>query len=884
MYRHIVDMQKKYSDLLSVSSVFLALASLAGCSGIASNTQGSQTTQISTVSPANAALSPGSTQQFAAAVTGGSTTAVEWEVNGKIGGSAQTGTISSTGMYTAPATIIQPIKFTITAVAVADTSKSSSATVTVNPTVSVAISPTSATVGVNATQQFTATVSGATNTEVTWSVDGINGGNATTGAISATGLYTAPSAVGTHMVAATSVADTTKSATATVTVKQMVSVVISPNAAALGVGTTQQFTATVTGTTNPAVTWSVDGTNGGNGTVGTISQNGLYTAPASAGSHTVTATSVADPTKSANASVSVLSLSVSPSSATVAPNGTRQFTAEIQGANNDAVTWSVDGILNGNSSVGTINATGFYTAPGTLGSHTITAASVEVPTLSANATIVVQNASAGVVPVLSYHNDDVRDGANINETILNPSNVNSQQFGKKEGYPVDAQIYAQPLYVPNLTIDGAPHNAVFVATENNTVYAFDADGGSRTPLWENHLATATNNNDQDGINPLLGITSTPVIDATTDTMYVVADTETSGGREYMLHALDITSGSEKFGGPVEVNGTVPGTGVDSVNGEITLEKGCYQRSALVLDPITSAIYIPIGHCAHGWILAYGKTSLQQIAIMNTTPNGAGGGIWAGGGTAAVDDNTGDLYVISGVDAGDPFSGYNDSVLRLGASDLSVLDYFTPSNENYLEQKDLDFGSGADVFMPDNASSTPHEVIGGGKDGRIFVVNRDNMGQFHNPDRVIQIVQTGVQSYDNLFSTPALWNDLLYFHSENDVLKVYAWDINTGLISTSPVSEGNVKYRLHGATTSISANGISNGIAWEIDSSANTSGPAILHAYYATQVSTELYNSSQAGSRDTAGPAVKFTVPTVADGHVFVGAAGELDIYGLLNQP
>jgi Big-like domain-containing protein len=883
MHRHFADTQKKkFSDLLSVSSCFLALTFLAGCSGIASNSQG--TTQISPISPANVALSPGGKQQFTAVVTGNSNTAVNWEVNGTIGGSAQTGTISSTGMYTAPTAVSQATKFNVTAVSAADPTKSASATVTVNPAVGVAISPTSAIVGVNATQQFSATVSGTTNTAVTWSVDGVNGGNATVGTINSSGLYTAPSAPGAHTVTATSVADATKSATAAVTVKQMVSVAISPTTAALGVGTTQQFTATVTGTTNPGVTWSVDGVNGGNGSVGTITQNGLYTAPSSAGAHTVTATSVADPTKSANASVSVLSLTVSPSSATVAPNGTRQFTAELQGGNNDSVTWSVDGIPSGNNVVGTISATGLYTAPGTLGAHSITATSVEVPTLSANATVTVQNAAAGVVPVLTYHNDDVRDGANTNETTLNPSNVNSQQFGKKEAYPVDAQIYAQPLYVPNLTIDGAPHNTVFVATENNTVYAFDADGGSSTPLWENHLGTAPSNNDTGGISPLLGITSTPVIDPTTGTIYLVADTETSGGREYMLHALDITSGNEKFGGPVEVNGTVPGTGVDSVNGEITLEKGCYQRSALALDPISSAIYIPIGHCPHGWILAYDKTSLQQTAIMNATPNGAGGGFWAGGGTAAVDDNTGDLYIVSGVDAGDPFSGYNDSVLRLSAGDLSVLDYFTPSNEDYLEQKDLDFGSGTDVFMPDNGSSTPHEVIGGGKDGRIFVVNRDNMGQFHNPDQVIQVVQTGVQSYDNLFSTPAFWNNLLYFHSENDVLKVYSWDTNTGLLSTSPVSKGDVKYSLHGATTAISANGTSNGIAWEIDSSADTTGPAILHAYYATQVGTELYNSSQAGSRDTAGPAVKFAVPTIADGHVFVGADGELDVYGLLNQP
>jgi hypothetical protein len=543
----------------------------------------------------------------------------------------------------------------------------------------------------------------------------------------------------------------------------------------------------------------------------------------------------------------------------------------------------VDGTAGGNSTVGTINSSGLYTAPLTLGAHTITATSVEVPSLSANATATVQNSSPGVVSVLTYHNDDARDGANTNEITLNLSNVNSQQFGKKYVFPVDGQIYAQPLYVPNLMIGGVPHNTVFVATENDTVYAFDAYGGSSSPLWQNHLGTPPSNNDVGGITPILGITSTPVIDPATNTMYVVTDTEENGGRVYRLHALDLATGSEKFGGSVVIDGTVPGTGVDSVNGQITLEKGCYQRSGLALDPVTNAVYISIGHCVHGWMLAYDKTSLQQIAIMNTTPNGSGGSIWGGGGAPAIKDDTGDLFVITGVDPGD-LVGYSDSVLRLQATDLSVLDYFMPSNESYLEVKDLDFGSGAGILMPDNQSSTPHEYIGGGKDGRIFVINRDSMGQFHNPDLVIQVVQTGVQSYDNIFDTPTFWNGFIYNHCENDVLRAFAWDSTTGLLSTSPIGQGKVTYGVHGATSSLSATNTSNAIVWEIESTNEGTGPAILHAYNAMLVDDELYNSSQAGGRDTAGIAVKFTVPTVADGHVFVGTANELDVYGLLSQP
>ena len=658
-------------------------------------------------------------------------------------------------------------------------------------------------------------------------------------------------------------------------------VTISPTTALLAVSTSQQFTATVTGSSNTAVTWSVDGVNGGNATVGTVSTSGLYTAPATPTAHTVTATSVADGTKSASAAVTVMLLTISPLTADVAPLGTKQFTDMVEGTSNEDVTWSVDGVMGGNSSVGTISTSGLYTAPANPGMHTVTVTSSALPTYSANASVTVTT-TAGMVSVLTYHNDDVRDGANLSETILNTSNVNSQQFGKLSALPVDGQVYAQPLYLPNLNIGGVQHNVVFVATENDTVYAYDGDGLSDSPLWRQHLATPVPVQDQEGIDPLLGITATPVIDNVTSTIYVLTDGMESGHKVYRLHALDVTTGNEKFGGPVVVTGTVPGSGWDSDDGQITLESSCYQRNGLALDPASNAIYITFGHCSHGWILAYDKATLQQTAIQNMTPDGAGGGLW--GGTPAIDDSTGDLYLITGVDLGDPAPDYNDSAMRLQASDLSVLDYFKPSNESFLRDNDADFGSGSPIIMPDNTSQYPHELIGGGKDGRIFVINRDNMGQYQTTDHVIQVVQTGTQEFDNIFSTPTLWNGTIYYHCENDVVKAYSWDASTGLLSTDPISHGTITYGTHGAISSLSANGTSDGILWEIESTnVHTGGPAILHAYDATNLADELYNSQQAGSRDKAGPAVKFTVPTVADGHVYVGTGSEVDIYGLLSQ-
>lgn len=757
-------------------------------------------------------------------------------------------------------------------------------------TVAITISPTSASVAAGGTQQFQAAVTGSTDTGVTWQVNGVAGGSAQSGTISTTGLYTAPATTTTLQVTVTAVAhaDPTKTANATVTVTPVtpppppITVTISPTTATVAVSTTQQFTATVTGTTNTGVTWSVDGVTGGNMTVGTISTSGLYTAPSAASSHTVTATSVADTTKSASAAVSVIKLTVSPQSTSLTPDGTRQFTATVQGTSDDGVTWSVDGVTGGNSTVGTITTGGLYTAPANLGSHTVTATSVALTTYSVNASVSIINAPNGTVSMLTFHNDDVRDGANLNETVLNTSNVNSQQFGKLFALPVDAQVYAQPLYLPNLTIGGVRHNVVFVATENDTVYAFDADGLSDSPLWRQHLGTPLPINDSEGIKPLLGITATPVIDTSTGTMYVATDGLEHGSKVFRLHALDVATGNEKFGGPVVVTGTVPGTGWDSQGGEITLESNCYQRNGLALDAASNAVYITFGHCNHGWILAYDKATLQQTAIANMTPDGAGGGLW--GGTPAIDDSTGDIYLITGVDLNDPAPDYNDSAMRFRASDLSVLDYFKPADETYLRQNDADFGSGSPIIMPDNPSPYPHELIGGGKDGRIFVINRDNMGQFQLTDHVIQVVQTGTQQFDNIFSTPTLWNGTIYYHCEQDVVKAYSWDSSTGMISTHPVSQGNIVYGTHGSTSSLSSNGSSDAILWEIESTnVHTGGPAILHAYDANNLSTQLYNSQQDEGRDMAGPAVKFTVPTVADGHVYVGTGSELDIYGLLPQ-
>jgi len=537
-----------------------------------------------------------------------------------------------------------------------------------------------------------------------------------------------------------------------------------------------------------------------------------------------------------------------------------------------------------------------YTLASTGGSQTVTptatttyTATVTGPngTATAQTTVTLTSPSAGV-PVLMHKNDLAGDGANLNETTLAPANVNATHFGKKFSLPVDGQIYAQPLYVPGLMVKGAAHNTVFAATQNDSVYAFDSDSGGQ--LWKVSLGTPVANNDPEGVQPTLGILSTPVIDPTTNTIYVTAVTT---GHVLKLHALDITTGAEKFGGPVVVTAKVPGTGAGSSNGMVPLSGGCYQRTALTLA--NGRIYMGFGHCDHGWMLAYNATTLAQTQAFNTSPNGVGGDIWMGGAGPVVDSN-GNLYLESADDIGSTApssSDYPDAFLKM-SPDLQVLDFLIPSDERYLESNDADLGSGGPILMPNNSSAHPFELIGGGKDGRVFVIDRNGMGGYHadpnGQNDNVQTIQTGTQQFDNIWGSPAFWNGLLFFHTEGDVLRSYVWNAqgSAGLLATHSATSGNIVYLNHGGSPSVSANGTSDAIVWDVDNSGypqnggSGGSPAVLHAYNANDLGQELYNSSQAGNgRDTAGHACKFSIPTVTGGKVFVPTCTELDIYGLL---
>jgi hypothetical protein len=694
-----------------------------------------------------------------------------------------------------------------------------------------------------------------------------------------------------------------------------VSVSLSPTSATLNAGATQQFSATVSGSNNQTVNWSVDHIAGGNSQMGTITSAGLYTAPANAGKHTVTATSVASASASASASVTVNAaaagaLIISPTSVHVAAGASRQFTATINGGPAPA-KWLVDNVARGNATVGTISANGVYTAPANAGTHTITAVTPSNPNNKANAQVLPPTVVLGSVAVSTFHNDNGRTGANTSEISLTPTTVGATTFGKIFSLPVDGQVYAQPLYVPNFSMQKSNHNLLIVATEHDSVYAFDADGLSTAPLWHVNftnpvagVTTAPSCAVQASVRhivPEVGITSTPVIDPSSQTIYVVAETKEPSGYVFRLHALDITSGAEKFGGPVIIQGSVPGASPWESDGagHVVLNPAdglqLLQRAALLLQ--NGTVYVAFGshqdqNPYHGWVFAFNAASLAQTAAFNTTPNGTGanggkGAIWQSGGGPAG-DATNSVYVATGngtFDASNGGADYGDSAIRLSNS-LAVQDWFTPANEATLEQTDKDFGASGPVALPDQMGTVSHLLVEGTKDGRLVVLNRDSMGHF-NPAGDTQIVQeiTGVGP---VFSTPAFWNQNLYLFGINDIPRQYSLGANGTL---SPSASNGFIFGYPGATPSVSANGTSNGIVWAVDAhgfakAASCSlrpngGPAVLRAYDATNISKELYNSQAQGARDAAGPALQFITPTVVNGHVYIGTQNSVTVYGPL---
>jgi hypothetical protein len=509
------------------------------------------------------------------------------------------------------------------------------------------------------------------------------------------------------------------------------------------------------------------------------------------------------------------------------------------------------------------------------------------------------------VSVTTYHNDISRTGQNTQETILTPANVGTSQFGKLFTVQVDGQIYAQPLYLANLSIAGGTHNVVFVATEGDSVYAFDADSGvlywhaSMIDTAHGAASGATTVNISDigncgNITPQIGITSTPVIDLSRSALYVEAKSKENGTFVQRLHALNLASGNEQFPGPVAINGSSQGASFDPLHH--------LNRPGLLL--MNGIIYVGFGsHCDftpyHGWVFAYNASNFAQSGVFVSTPNqnvsrppnavpGAGA-FWAAGAGLAGDGAS--LYAATGNGDFDNLTDFSDSIVKLtlSAPNLLLSDWFTPFDQATLNQNDTDLGSGGVLLLPTQSGSHPRELVQVGKEGTIYVINRDQMtvnnqhfcsGCTSNP----QIVQEVPSAVGGMWSMPAYWNNNVYFWGVGDNLKKYS--LSSGLLSTAPQAISPDAYAYPGATPSISSNGTSNGIVWTLK--LPSSGPAVLRAHDAASLNV-LYLSDRHSNLDNVGMEMNFTVPTVANGKVYAGggsggAGGQLSVYGLLPPP
>ncbi len=520
--------------------------------------------------------------------------------------------------------------------------------------------------------------------------------------------------------------------------------------------------------------------------------------------------------------------------------------------------------------------------------------------------------------VLTWRYDNTHQGQNTQETILTPANVNTNTFGKLFSHTVDGQVYAQPLYVANLTLpNNTTHNVIFIADQHDSVYAFDADtngGANSGPLWQVSListahgaaagATTVPTGDVQSapgdITPEIGISSTPAIDLNAGTLFVVAKSKENGNYVQRLHALNILDGSERSGSPVVLSAAVPGNGNGSAGGTLTFSS-LWQHNRMAMGLFNGNIYLGFGSHGddgpwHGWILVYNETTLKQTAAVCTSPNGAGDGVWMAGAAMPIDtvSTNGRAFLATG--NGDLTSypplttnvDYGESILRYDLSNggFAPSDAFTDFDQASLTGADLDQGSGGILMLPDQPGTYPHLLIQAGKAGRILVLNRDKLngyapGGSYNTNAV-QDITGALGSNSGLWSTPAYWNGNVYLWAENDVLKMFP--ITNGVLATRATARSSMSSSFPGATPVVSSNGTQNGIVWTLVTDLYSSnGSSMLYAFDALNIGSELYGSDQNSSRDDAGPAIKFTVPVITNGKVYVGAGYQVDVYGLLSS-
>lgn len=671
-----------------------------------------------------------------------------------------------------------------------------------------------------------------------------------------------------------------------------------PAALTLTPGTSQTVTITASATAAPGnVTLTFTGTSGTLNHSAAVTANVAVVLPPPDFTLTTSPTSL---TLTAGAAGSQLSITV-PANNTVPATVAVAITGLPAGVTANPSTLN---LVPGAAQSTTLTAA--ITAPATTSTVTFTGTSGNLAHSASLALIVQAGPTTNAPDVTTYHYDLARDGLNTQETILTESNVNATQFGKIGFFPVDGKVDAQPLYLANVILGNQLHNILYVATEHDTVYAFDADTGAQ--IWKTSiLAAGETTSDDHGcsqITPEIGITSTPVIDrkqGTNGTLFTVGMTRDANGKYHQrLHALDITTGTEISGSPTEIAASYPGQGDNTQNGNVVFDPSQYaERAALLL--LNGNIYTGwTSHCDiglyTGWVIAYSESTLQQTQLLNLTPNGHEGSIWMSGDGMAA-DSAGNIYLL---DANGTFDttfdingfptnhDYGNAIVRLSTANgkLAVADYFETFNTNAESADDLDLGSGGELLLPDQTDATGHVfhlIAGAGKDTNIYLADRDNLGKFNfanNPmDNNIYQELSGAMS-GMVYSTPAYFNGVLYYAADGDNLK--AFPLTNAKLATTPSSVSAVKFPHPGPTPSISANGTQNGIVWALESSLSSAG--VLHAYDPANLAHELYNSNQAtASRDSFGNGNKFITPMIVNGKVYVGTQNGVAVFGLLSH-
>jgi hypothetical protein len=879
----------------------------AGCSGFTTSggSTGKATLASITTQPTNQTVTVGQTATFNVAATGTAPLSYQWQKGGaNIPGATGTS-------YSTPATTLvdSGSKFDVVVTNPAGNVASATATLTVNTAStgpSITSQPANQSVTVGQTATFSVAATGTAPLNYQWQKGGTNvsGARGTSYTTPATTLADSGSK---FSVVVTNTAGSATSNAATLTVSAAAtapSITTQPANQTVTAGQTATFSVIAIGTAPLSYQWQLNGTNISGATAANYTTPVTTTADSGEQFRVLVSNSVGSvvstvATLTVSAAATAPSITTQPANQTVTAGQTATFSVVATGTTPLTYQWQ----LNGTNISGATAAS--YTTPVTTTANSgqqfrVLVSNSVGSVLSTVATLTVNPAtSATSIDVITYHYDNLRTGQNVNEMTLTPGNVNQATFGKLGEFAVDGLVDGQPLLLSNLTIPGVGNkNVLYAVTENDSVFAFDADsitstGG--TTLWQaSALGSGETPSDNRGcgqVTPQIGITSTPVIDRSRNAIYVVAMSKDSNGNYYQrLHALNLTTGQELFGGPTTIQATFPGTGDNSSNGQVIFDPKQYKERPALLE-VNGAIYLMwSSHCDDrpytGWIMSYSADTFAQTSVLNLVPNGSEGAIWMSGAGAGA-DASGNIYTILGngdfdttLNAqGFPIQGDcgNCFAKISSTTPLTLLDYFTPLHTVSESDSDTDFGSGGPLLLPDQVDAngnTHHLAVGSGKDANIYVVDRDNMGKFNsNGDNIYQLI-TG-QLAGGVWAKPSYFNGTVYYGAVSDSIK--AFPITNAVLATSPSSRTSHTFTYPGAAPSISASGTTNGIVWVVE---NTS-PAVLHAYDATNLTNELYNSNQAANGRDQFSNNKFITPMVANGKVYVGTSQSVAVFGLL---